>query len=74
MKTSVTLSGVLLKEVEAHAAEFRSRSEFIEAAVDHFIRHLEKQEAEQKDLDILNRHAKTLNEEAEDALAYQVPL
>ena len=73
-KTSVTLSGVLLRSIETHAAEFRSRSEFVEAAVDHFIRHLERQEAERKDLDILNRRAKSLNEEAEDVLGYQVPL
>jgi hypothetical protein len=35
---------------------------------------LERQEAEQRDLEILNRRADELNEEAEDVLAYQVAL
>lgn len=38
------------------------------------MRHLERQEAEQRDLDILNRHADALNKEAEEVLAYQVVL
>jgi metal-responsive CopG/Arc/MetJ family transcriptional regulator len=52
-KTSVTLDGGLLRGIDQHAADYRSRSEFIEAAVEYFIRHLERQEAEQRDLDIL---------------------
>ena len=73
-KTSVTLEGALMKSIERCSTDYRSRSEFIEAAVEHFIRHLERQEAEQRDLNILNRHADALNEEAEDVLAYQVAL
>ena len=63
-----------MKSIERCSTDYRSRSEFIEAAVEHFIRHLERQEAEQRDLNILNRHADALNEEAEDVLAYQVAL
>lgn len=74
MKTSVTLEGGLLQGIDQHATEYRSRSEFIEAAVEYFIHHLERQEAEQRDLDILNRRADVLNEEAADVLAYQVAL
>jgi len=73
-KTSVTLDGGLLRGIDEHASEYRSRSGFIEAAVEHFIRHLERQEAEQRDLAILNGRADALNEEAEDVLAYQVGL
>lgn len=73
-KTSVTLDGRLLRGIDQHAADYRSRSEFIGAAVEHFMRHLERQEAERRDLDILNRHADALNKEAEDVLAYQVVL
>ena len=73
-KTSVTLDGGLLRGIDQHAREYRSRSEFIEAAVEHFIQHLERQEAEKRDLDILNRRADALNEEAGDVLAYQVAL
>jgi metal-responsive CopG/Arc/MetJ family transcriptional regulator len=73
-KTSVTLDGRLLRSIDKHASEYRSRSEFIEAAVGHFIRSLERQKAEQRDLAILNGGADALNEEAEDVLAYQVAL
>jgi len=73
-KTSVTLDGGVLQGIDEHARDYRSRSEFIEAAVEYFIRHLERQEAEQRDLEILNRRADALNEEAEDVLAYQVAL
>ena len=73
-KTSVTLDGGVLQGIDEHASEYRSRSEFIEAAVEHFIRHMDQQEADRRDLDILNRRAAALNEEAEDVLAYQVAL
>ena len=73
-KTSVTLSGALLHGIEKHASDFRSRSEFIEAAVRYFIAHLERRVAEEKDLEIINRRADALNKEAEDVLGYQVPL
>jgi len=73
-KTSVTLSGALLHGIEEHASDFRSRSEFIEAAVRYFIAHLERRVAEEKDLEIINRRADALNKEAEDVLGYQVPL
>jgi len=73
-KTSVTLSGALLRGIDEHAGSFRSRSDFIEAAVRHFIAHLDRREMERRDLDIIKRCAKALNEEAEDVLRYQVPI
>ena len=73
-KTSITLSGTLLSGIDEYAREFKSRSEFIEAAVRHFIAHLDRKEMELKDLEIINRRADSLNEEAEDVLKYQVPL
>ena len=63
-----------MRSIDERAGEYKSRSEFIEAAVRHFIRHLERQETEQRDLSILNRRADALNEEAADVLAYQVAL
>jgi metal-responsive CopG/Arc/MetJ family transcriptional regulator len=73
-KTSVTPDGGLLRGIDRHATDYRSRSGFIEEAVEYLIHHLERQEAEKRDLDILNRRADALNEEAEDVLAYQVTL
>jgi len=70
-KTSVTLGGGVLRGIAAHAGEYKSRSEFVEAAVEHFILHLERQATEERDLAILNRRADALNEEAGDVLAYQ---
>lgn len=73
-KTSVTLTPSLLDGIDRHAGEFKSRSQFIEIAVQRFLSHLEREETERRDLQIINRHADTLNEEAEDVLGYQVPI
>ena len=73
-KTSIILSGTVLHGIDEHAADFRSRSEFIETAVRYFLAYLNRREAERKDLEIINRCADALNKEAEDVLNYQVPL
>ena len=73
-KTSVTLSDAALRGIQEYAARFRTRSEFIEAAVSYFLAHLAREGAERGDLDIINRRADALNEEAKDVLDYQVPL
>lgn len=72
--TSITLSSDLFNEIDERSGNFKSRSDFIEAAVRHFIGHLGRREAERKDLEIINRHAEAMNEEAEDALSYQAPI
>ena len=68
----MTLDGGLLQGIDEHASEYRSRSEFIETAVQYFIAHLEREEAERRDVEIFNRRADALNAEAEDVLGYQV--
>ncbi len=74
IKTSITLSNEVLKAIDLHIGEYRSRSEFIETAARKFIAQLAREEAERKDLELLNRHSDSLNAEAEDVLTYQVPL
>ncbi len=75
IKTSVTLSEELIKEVDQHAKQFsKNRSDFIEKAVWAFIRQLIRDELNARDLEIINRRADYLNEEASDVLSYQVPL
>ena len=74
LKTSITLSENVLRGIDARAGEYRSRSEFIETAVLDFIARLDRLKAERRDLEILNRRADALNEEAEDVLGYQAPL
>lgn len=73
-KTSITLSQDILRAIDAQIGGYRSRSDFIETAARVFIAHLEKKEAELRDLEIINKHADTLNNEAEDVLGYQVPI
>jgi metal-responsive CopG/Arc/MetJ family transcriptional regulator len=74
VKTSITLSDVVLEAIDQHMGEYRSRSEFLETAARKFIAQLARKEAEQRDLEIINRCADALNAEAEDVLTYQVPL
>ena len=74
VKISITLSEEILEAIDLHMGEYRSRSEFIETAARTFIAQLERKEAERRDLEIINRHADSLNAEAEDVLTYQAPL
>jgi metal-responsive CopG/Arc/MetJ family transcriptional regulator len=74
VKTSITLSKELLLAIDRHHSEFRSRSEFLEAAARGFLARLARTKADRRDLEMINRHADELNAEAGDVLAYQVPL
>ena len=74
VKTSITLSAEILEAIDLHIGEYRSRSEFLETAARKFIAQLARKEAERRDLEIINRHADSLNAEAKDVLTYQVPL
>ena len=73
-KTSVTLAPRLLAGIDKHSGEFKSRSQFIEMAVQQFLRHLEQTETDRRDLEIINQQADVLNKEADDVLGYQVPI
>jgi len=74
VKTSITLSEDLLKEIDEYAGESKNRSEFIEEAVRAFIIRLIQREQDARDLELINRHADSLNREAADVLTYQVDL
>jgi metal-responsive CopG/Arc/MetJ family transcriptional regulator len=74
VKTSITLSADLLKAIDRRGSEFASRSEFLETAARGFLASLARQEAERRDLEIINRRADALNAEARDVLKYQVEL
>jgi metal-responsive CopG/Arc/MetJ family transcriptional regulator len=73
-KTSITLSIEVLKAIDLYIGEYKSRSAFLETAARKFIAQLERKKTEQHDLEIINRHADSLNAEAEDVLTYQAPL
>lgn len=73
-KTSVTLTHDILQAIDEHMGACRSRSEFIETATRVYIEHLKKKAAALRDLEIINKNADALNNEAEDVLGYQAPI
>ena len=74
IKTSITLSEELLKEVDRYLGRSGNRSAFFEEAIQGYLAHKAHQMREAKDLDILNQQADALNREAKDVLSYQADL
>ena len=74
MKVSIVLSDDVFQVINTFAQTDKSRSQFIETALRQFIAKIQRDEQQQRDIDIINRHADRLNAETEDALSYQVPL
>jgi metal-responsive CopG/Arc/MetJ family transcriptional regulator len=72
VKTSITLSEYLLKVVDDMAEDYGNRSQVIEQALKEFIAHKERRSRDLKDLELINKNADFLNEEAADTLLYQV--
>lgn len=73
-KTSITLSAEVLNAINPYLGEYKSRSAFLEIAARQFILQLERKKNDQRDLELINLHADSLNAEAEDVLKYQAPL
>ncbi len=71
IKTSITLSEDVWLAMERMATRYRNRSALIETALREFLVRLERAEQDQRDLEILNRNAERLNQEAADVLEYQ---
>jgi metal-responsive CopG/Arc/MetJ family transcriptional regulator len=74
VKTSITLPEDVLKAIDKFTGKNKNRSEFIEDAVRAFIMQLIQKRQDARDLEIINRHADSLNQEAADVLTYQVDL
>ncbi|HPA78515.1 MAG TPA: ribbon-helix-helix domain-containing protein [Kiritimatiellia bacterium] len=74
VKTSITLDKEILNAVNEQAAQYGSRSEFLEIAARRFLAEHAKEERDRRDLDIINRKADRINREAEDVLDYQEAL
>jgi metal-responsive CopG/Arc/MetJ family transcriptional regulator len=72
VKTSITLSEDLLKAIDEYTGEYKNRSEFIEKAIQSFIRQLIRRQQDARDLEIIHQRADYLNREAADVLTYQV--
>jgi metal-responsive CopG/Arc/MetJ family transcriptional regulator len=74
VKTSITLSEDVLKSVKRVSLKGESRSEAIERLLRERLVVRKRQAADQRDLEIINRHADRLNTDAGDVLDYQVDL
>jgi metal-responsive CopG/Arc/MetJ family transcriptional regulator len=73
IKTSITLSKDLLREIDARVeAQQRSRSEFIEEAVRAYLAHADRLTLQAREAALLREHAAALNAEMADILEYQV--
>lgn len=72
-KTSVTLSPDVLTGIDRLAGSKRSRSAFIEDVLRQYLKQRYRAERGARDLAILNKYAKELNQEAEDGLNDQAP-
>lgn len=74
VKTSITLSEELIRDIDELFGGKKNRSEFIEKAIRDFIGRQTQRERDSKDLAILNKKSDKLNKEADDVLSYQVEL
>jgi len=72
VKTSITLSEDLVRRIDEMSGKYGNRSALIERAIRDFLSAQAKRRRDSQDLEILNRRADALNEEAEDVLSYQV--
>ncbi len=72
VRTSITLSKDLIQELDKLLGQSRNRSAFVEQVLRDVLATRARQIDAAKELEILNRHADELNEEATDVLSYQV--
>lgn len=73
-KTSVTLSDDVVKSVDRIARKGEPRSRVLERLLREALAARARDEAHERDRNLLNRHADALNAEVEDVLGYQVDL
>ena len=77
VKTSITLSESILKEVDDFLDCPDNRSTLIEQAIREYIERKKRSTRELRaltDLELINNSAEDLNKEAEDILSYQVAI
>lgn len=76
VKTSVTISKDLLKEVDVFAKDYRNRSEFVETALRDLIERKRRQQkpklTEEEEVELMNRYADKHREELLETLSYQI--
>jgi metal-responsive CopG/Arc/MetJ family transcriptional regulator len=70
-KASITIERSVLDELERRLPEQASRSAAIETALRDWLTRLEREERDERDIEVINRYAAELNSEMEDVLQYQ---
>ncbi|MBN2641699.1 MAG: hypothetical protein JXR78_08610 [Victivallales bacterium] len=73
VKTSISLSSEILEKVQTVTVE-GNRSDFIEKALWYYLDMLQRDMRNKKDLEIINDASTRLNNEALDALGFQIRL
>ena len=71
VKTSITINENILTLIDSSNKFSHNRSKFIEAAVLYYLKNLEIEKRNIKDLNIINENYLDLNNQADDVLAYQ---
>lgn len=71
VKTSITISDYLLHEIDENLDTCKNRSNFIEIAVEHYLKELIREKRNKEDLEIISNNADYFNHEAEDSLFFQ---
>ena len=72
-KTSITLSKEVLTGIDRVAGSKQSRSAFIEAVLQQYLRQRARAQRDARDIELINRNAEKLNRDAEDGLQDQAP-
>jgi metal-responsive CopG/Arc/MetJ family transcriptional regulator len=74
VKTSITLPEELLRSLDRSAGGLTNRSRAIEKAVRDMLETEARAARDARDVELINRHADRLNDEAADVLDYQVKI
>ena len=72
IKTSITLSESIMKEIDSLSGRYGNRSALIERAIRDFLSAEAKRRRDREDEEILKLLSDELNKEAEDVLSYRV--
>jgi len=74
VEAHIKLEKELLDAVDDLSGGENHRSELIEEALQAYVNNLAHGDADERDVEIINRHAEELSKEAFDVLDYQIPL
>ena len=74
VKTSITLSEDIVKEMDDFLGQSGNRSALVEQALRTYLNVKAQEMRDARDLEIINKRAHKLNKEAQDVLSYQVDL